>query len=101
MEYEIYVNDVGNRRVNIGDFSFALEVRRGDTTQWNVASPWEGPIEKAGSPVLRAWLLAAQEVGVPLRYAWTGVINSLGHTGGHRPPWNPKPRDWRRAPVAA
>ena len=96
MNYEIYMAADGFRRVNIGDDSYALEVPDGSPNQENVADRRHGDISQANSEQLRLWLEAANEVGVPLRYSWTGITNSLGHTGGHTPPWSPKPRDWRR-----
>jgi len=95
-QYEIYVAVDGRRRVNIGDASYALEVPSGSPNQHNVAAPWRGDIAMARDETLRLWLTAAVEVGVPLRYAWRGIINSLGQPAEEMPPWKPKHRDWFR-----
>jgi hypothetical protein len=101
MDYEIY-NTATGRRVNIGDESYPLEVFSGEPNSFTVAAPYNGA--RNANPVLDAWLQAAAEVGVPLRYAWHGVMNSLGHHGSETPPWTPKERDYRRddhAPIMA
>ena len=32
------------------------------------------------------------DYGAPLRYAWRGIINSLGQPAEEMPPWKPKHR---------
>ena len=95
-DYEIYMAVDGRRRVNIGNASYPLEVPSGSPNQYNVAAPWRGDIAMARDETLRLWLTAAAEVGVPLRYAWRGIINSLGQPAEEMPPWKPKNRDWFR-----
>jgi len=92
---EIYRDTNGLRRVNIGGNSYALEVPTGETNQNNVGAAHHG--YTSSHRTLHAWLQAAKEVGIPARYSWTGIANSLGHHGAENPPWKPRPKDWQRA----
>ena len=96
MEYEIYTTTKGTRWVNIGNYAYALEHPVQDTCgdahkdSYGKDNYYADPERW---PVLAAWLKAAEEVGVPARYAWTGIMNSLGHKGDKRPPWKPEKKN--------
>lgn len=95
LPYEIY-NTARGRRVNIEGQSYPLEIFSGNVTSFDVGDKYDGSPEDCREPLLRAWLFAAREVGVPCRYAWHGVMNSMGHTGDHKIPWKGKVVDFQR-----
>lgn len=99
LDFEIYRTQTG-RRVNIGDKSYALEVFTGEVNSFTVAAPFEGDVERAGDPSLEAWLKAAKEVRVPFRYAWHGIMNSLGHHGSVSAPWKARELNYARDDAA-
>ena len=95
LPYEIY-NTARGRRVNIDGQSYPLEIFSGKVTSFDVGDSYDGTPEGCPEPLLRAWLFAAREVGVPFRYAWHGVMNSMGHTGDHKIPWKANVVDFGR-----
>ncbi len=97
-EREIYTDTQGRKRVNIGHASYTLEVPEGEVNQFNVGDRHESYC--SSDPLLHAWLLAAQEVGVPARYAWHGVMSALGDHGSVSIPWKERPRDYMRAELS-
>ena len=103
MTSEIYQTHSGLRRVNIGSRSYRLDAPEtpGYPSQSDVADALSGRdlmLAEAGEygPVLQAWVAAARECGLPLRYAWHGVENSLGDSCSAAPPWRPKAKDLSR-----
>jgi hypothetical protein len=90
MNYEIYTDKNGTMRVNIGAESFALKFE--DGRHLTAGAEWE----RTSDPVTQAYYSACDELGVPKRCSWTGVMNALGHVGNVRPPWKPRPKDWNR-----
>jgi hypothetical protein len=88
-----------------------IEIRKGPKYHWLVMDgkrtkiEWNGsPADKAGSFEVitpaqarrdhsreyAAYVASVHYLHGPTQaicHAWTGVINGLGHTGDHRPPW--------------
>lgn len=102
MDYEIYKTAQNRMRVNIGSVSYALLHHDGATTSADCGGEIDGRqvgfvLSGGYGEVVQAWARAAQEVGAPLRFAWRGVINSLGDHASVSPPWKPQARDVGRA----
>lgn len=95
LEYEIYKTALsGFNRVNISGKSYALCPA---DKNGNPPGAEYDPACAGQNPVLDAWIQAAKEVGVPLRFSWRGIVNEMGHYGSVAPPWGPKEKNWGRA----
>jgi hypothetical protein len=93
MEYEIYTTTNGNTRVNIGEGSYAIG---GDGGVELEGRQYQQVLRGDYGEVVQAFALAAQECGITPRFAWRGVINSMGDHGNVLPPYNPRARDYAR-----
>lgn len=106
MEWEQYQTTGGRTRVNIGESSYALLDENGQI-QHDTRGELPGAeldtrqlgFVFAGKygPVAQAWAILCRDLGLPLRFAWEGVINELGDHNSVAPAFKPKARDYGRA----
>lgn len=106
MEWEQYQTTDGRMRVNIGNSSYALLDKdnqlqrdtRGDLPGAEL-DPRQLGFVFAGQygPVAQAWAVLCRDLGLPLRFAWSGVVNALGDHAEVSPAFKPKARDYGRA----
>lgn len=97
MDVEIYIDRAGDPRVNIGEASYRLSLAGGSPLGGRqAAGVFAGEYGETVRLFAEAWRTALP--GIPPRFAWSGVVNSLGDHTDVGPNVVARERDYARPP---